>query len=125
MKTIILLEPWLCNICNNSNRMKCSLCLVIFVAISFASATELSKDLERIAGTIGGRVGVSAVLTETGEHVALHGDQRFFMASVVKFPVALRVLQLVDDGKLRLDQKVPVSPSDLAPGVSQLGGNYK
>src|SRR5258708_5637190 len=84
-----------------------------------------AQDLERIAAAAGGRVGVSAVLIESGEHLALHGDQAFFMASVVKFPVALRVLDLVDENKLRLDQKVQVKASDRAPGVTTLDGRFK
>ena len=90
-----------------------------------ASSADLQKELDRIGSTAGGRVGVAAVLIESGEHVALHGDQPSFMASTVKFPVALRVLQLVDTGKLRLDQKVTVQKSDLAPGVTTLGGKFK
>lgn len=88
-------------------------------------STDIKKELERIAGEAGGRVGVSAVLVESGEHVALHGDMAFFMASVVKFPVALNVLHLVDAGKLRLDQPIRLRPSDPSPGHSVLGGKFK
>ena len=93
--------------------------------MSGSSAADLREDLQRIAKPIGGRVGVSAVLIESGEHVALHGDQAFFMASVVKFPVALRVLQLVDEGKLRLDQKVALQKSDIVRGSTVLGVDVK
>lgn len=86
---------------------------------------DIRKELERIARQAGGRVGVAAALVESGEHVALHGDQPFFMASVVKFPVALQVLHLVDMGKLRLDQKVVIRRSDRAPGASALGGGFR
>jgi beta-lactamase class A len=99
--------------------------LVIFAVVCLAAGQDLQKDLERIASHTGGRVGVSAVLIESGEHIALHGDQPFFMASVVKFPVALRVLDLVDDDKLRLDQRISVNASDRAPGVSTLDGRFK
>jgi beta-lactamase class A len=99
--------------------------LVTFAVVCLAAGQDLQKDLERIAAHTGGRVGVSAVLIESGEHIALHGDQPFFMASVVKFPVALRVLDLVDDDKLRLDQRISVNPSDRAPGVSTLDGRFK
>jgi beta-lactamase class A len=112
-------------VCHNASSMKRSHCFAVMLAMCCAPAADLTKDLEHIAQRIGGRAGVSAVLIESGEHVALHGDLPFFMASVVKFPVALRVLQLVDEGKLRLDQKVAVQKSDLAPGVSVLGGNFK
>lgn len=93
-------------------------------AVCCVEAGDLAKELERIARPLGGRTGVSAVLVESGEHVALHGDQPFFMASVVKFPVALRALQQVDEGRLRLDQKVEVLTSDVAPGTTVLGGKF-
>lgn len=90
-----------------------------------APAIDLQKELDRSGSTAGGRVGVAAVLIESGEHVAFHGDQPSFMASTVKFPVALTVLHLVEDGKLHLDQKVAVQKSDVAPGVTTLGGRFK
>ena len=54
-----------------------------------ASAGDLQKELDRISSSPRGLVGVAAVLIESGEHVAFHGDQPSFMASTVKFPVAL------------------------------------
>jgi beta-lactamase class A len=98
---------------------------IAFALLCACAAQDVQKDLERIAAASGGRVGVSAVLIESGEHAALHGDRPFFMASVVKFPVALRVLHLVDEDKLRLDQKVQVRASDRAPGVTTLDGRFK
>src|SRR5207302_7870533 len=100
-------------------------CLGFLLAICSAPAANLKQDLDRLARSIGGHVGVSAVAIESGEHVAFQGDQPFFMASVVKFPVALRVLELVDEGKLRLDQKVAVREGEIAPGVKVLGGNFR
>jgi beta-lactamase class A len=97
----------------------------VLLCASHCAAQDVQKDLERIAAAAGGHVGVSAVLIESGAHVALHGDRPFFMASVMKFPVALRVLDLVDENKLRLDQKVQVKASDRAPGVTTLDGRFK
>ncbi len=94
-------------------------------ACSILCAGGPRDDFARAARSIGGRVGVSAVLVETGEHAAFNGGQRFFMASTVKFPTALSLLALVDDGKLRLDDKVPVTAADRAPGVTALGGNFQ
>src|SRR5258708_7597387 len=107
--------------------MRVALHLFTFATLcnSFCAAQDINKDLDRIAAQAGGRVGVSAVLIESGEHVALHGDESFFMASVVKFPLALRVLALVDEGKLRLDQKVPVAAPGRAPGATPLDGRFK
>ncbi len=89
------------------------------------SAGGLRDDFARAAHSIGGRVGASAVLVESGEHAAFNGGESFFMASTVKFPTALSVLALVDDGKLQLDGNVRVTADDRAPGESALGGNFK
>jgi beta-lactamase class A len=61
-------------------------------------------------------VGFTATVLETGESVSLNGDQRFPMQSVYKFPIAMAVLDRVDRGKLKLDQKIRVKTSDIVRG---------
>ncbi|HVE71132.1 MAG TPA: class A beta-lactamase [Thermoanaerobaculia bacterium] len=53
--------------------------------------------------------GVTAIHLETGKRVSVRGAERFPMGSVYKFPIALEVLKRVDDGKLRLDDKVRIT----------------
>lgn len=74
---------------------------------------DLKRKITEIAQNAGGRVGVSALLIETGESVALNPNKRFPMQSVFKLPAAMAVLQMVDDGKINLDQTVRVEKSDL------------
>lgn len=76
---------------------------------------ELRDRLQVIAQTAQGRVGIRATVLETGESVALNGEQRFPMQSVYKFPIAMAVLAQVDQGKLQLNQKVRVEASDVVP----------
>lgn len=76
------------------------------------SSAELRKQIEQIALTAQGRVGVAMTLLETGESVELLEDQKFPMQSVYKFPIGMAVLQQVDQGQLRLDQKVAVTKAD-------------
>nr|AIA10454.1 classA_beta_lactamase [uncultured bacterium] len=71
--------------------------------------------MEEIARVSNGPVGAAAMEVETGEVVALNGKQRFPMQSVYKFPIGMAVLHQVDTGVLKLDQKVRVKPTDLAP----------
>lgn len=73
---------------------------------------ELQDQIEQIATTAQGRVGVAALVLETGEIVSLNGDQRFPMQSVYKFPIGMAVLSQVDQGLLALDQQVRVETSD-------------
>jgi beta-lactamase class A len=73
---------------------------------------ELEAEIGRIAAEAKGRVGVWARVLETGEEAGLSGRDHFPMQSVYKLPIALAVLRLVDEGKLKLDQKVRVEKSD-------------
>ena len=72
----------------------------------------LHDQIEQMSRAASGRVGVAATLIETGESVALHGDQRFPMQSVYKLPIGMAALYQVDRGALKLGQKVRVESND-------------
>ncbi|HEY9770605.1 MAG TPA: class A beta-lactamase, subclass A2 [Coleofasciculaceae cyanobacterium] len=74
---------------------------------------RLRQRIEQITRTAQGRVGVTAMVLETGQSVTLNGEQRFPMQSVYKLPIAMAVLAQVDRGKLKLDQRVRVERSDV------------
>jgi beta-lactamase class A len=79
------------------------------ITIANADDTNKLRDrIEQISQAARGRVGVKATVLETGESVTLNGDQQFPMQSVYKFPIAMAVLAQVDQGKLKLDQKIRV-----------------
>ncbi|HVS81854.1 MAG TPA: class A beta-lactamase, subclass A2 [Pyrinomonadaceae bacterium] len=73
---------------------------------------ELQNQLEQIASSAKGRVGVAAVVLETGETVSLNPHEQFPMQSVYKLPIGMAVMKQVDAGKIKLDQKVRVTKSD-------------
>lgn len=78
---------------------------------------ELEAQIGQIAAEAKGHVGVAAVVLETGDVVALNGRDHFPMQSVYKLPIGMAVLRQVDEGKLKLDQRVRVEKSDyLRPG---------
>lgn len=87
---------------------------VITSSTNDASKGELYNQIEQISRAAQGRVGVAATVLETGESVALNAEQRFPMQSVYKFPIGMAVLAQVDQGKLKLEQKVRVEKSDFA-----------
>jgi beta-lactamase class A len=105
-----------CTSVNSSNREDTSnneTSTLSGITISNADRTnELRVRIEQISQAARGRVGVKATVLETGESVALNGDQQFPMQSVYKFPIAMAVLAQVDRGKLKLDQKIRVEASD-------------
>jgi beta-lactamase class A len=73
---------------------------------------ELEGRIGKIAAEAKGRVGVSAVVLETGESVSFEPSGQFPMQSVYKLPIAMAVLKQVEEGKLKLDQKVRVEKTE-------------
>jgi len=88
----------------------------ITISNNAARTNELRDRIEQISQAAQGRVGVKATVLETGESVALNGNQQFPMQSVYKFPIAMAVLAQVDRGKLKLDHKIRVEASDVLQG---------
>jgi len=74
--------------------------------------TGLRGEFEKIAPDAKGRVGVAAMVLESGESVEFNGSERFPMHSVYKLPIAMVVLRLMDREALKLDQTVKIEESD-------------
>ena len=62
---------------------------------------ELRNQIEQIAAGAKGRVGVAAVVLETGATVSLNSHDRFPMQSVYKLPIGMAVVKQVDAGKTK------------------------
>jgi beta-lactamase class A len=60
-------------------------------------------------------VGVYALVIQTGEAVSYHGEDRYPMQSVYKFPIGMAVLDRVDKGSLSLDREIRVDTSEYIP----------
>jgi beta-lactamase class A len=73
---------------------------------------DLTMLIEKTAGPAKGRVGVFAVILETGESVSLDENSQYPMQSVYKLPIAMAVLRQVEEGKLKLDEKVRVGKEE-------------
>ena len=81
-----------------------------------AASQKLERELGRLAAEAGGTVGVSAVHLESGRKISLRGSEKLPMASTFEVPVAVQLLQRVDDGEVRLDQMVEIQPANHHPG---------
>jgi beta-lactamase class A len=88
-----------------------------------AGVAPLQRELARIAAAAPGTAGIAAINLRTGERASVRGDEPFAMASVYKFPIAIRILRRVERGELSLDSVVRVTPLDLRGGVSPLVTN--
>ncbi|HYW70619.1 MAG TPA: class A beta-lactamase [Pyrinomonadaceae bacterium] len=74
---------------------------------------SLQPQLMQIASLAKGRVGVHAMVLETGETVgSLNSRDHFPMQSVYKLPISMAVLKQVDEGKLKLNQTVRIAKED-------------
>lgn len=85
-----------------------------------SSLALLQQEMERLAKTTDGIVGVTASHLETGRSVSIHGTEGFPMASTVKVPLAVHLLRMVDEGRLSLDTMITLTPQDLHPGSGTL-----
>lgn len=63
----------------------------------------------------GGRLGVAVLDTGTGQRFGRRADERFPMCSTFKFLLAGAILKRVDEGRERLDRRIPVTKADLVP----------
>ena len=75
--------------------------------------TELEAQIAKIAAEAKGKVGVAALVLETGEAALLNAEDRFPMQSVYKLPISMAVMDQVRREKLELDEKVGVTKEDM------------
>ncbi len=73
----------------------------------------LQQELDRIAASFQGKVGIGVTQAGCDWVVGARQDEFFPQQSVSKLWVALSVLDAVDQGKVRLDQPLTLRPEDL------------
>lgn len=94
------------------NRYITSALLAFFVLSANAQAL-LQQQITDIAKAAKGIVAVTALNIETRDSLSYNGDAQMVMQSVMKFPIALAVMQQVERGKFRLDQIIKIQKRDL------------
>ena len=110
---------------NHANRINL-LILSILISNQLFAQNILERNFEQIADTITGNIGISVLHIETGESVSYHGDEKFPMQSVYKFPIAMVMLHEIDNGKFSLDDTIEVNKNEFIPknGHSPLRDRY-
>ncbi len=78
---------------------------------------ELERQLKSIFDRAQGTVGLSVVHIESGKSISINGGSQLPLYSVFKLPLAIAVLKDVEENRLRLDQKIHVTPADIVPGT--------
>jgi beta-lactamase class A len=98
--------------------------LALGAGTAAAATKSLLEEWRRIAAATDGTVGAAALNLNSGKLVSLNGDERFPLASVCKFPIAMNLLALVDEGKLTIDREIEVLPRDVWFGVSDIAKRW-
>lgn len=94
--------------------MKKLILLFLFVSIfNFGQNLSLDNKIGDILLNKNATVGVSVLGFENGFKYSRNADKKLPMQSVFKFHIAAAVLDFVDQGKLSLDQKIHLDPSNL------------
>jgi beta-lactamase class A len=78
--------------------------------------STLREQFSAISRRAGVDVGVAVTHVETGKTVAINGATPYPLYSVFKLPLAITVLQDIEQNRLQLDKKIHITPADLAPG---------
>lgn len=78
---------------------------------------QLEQRLKTISDGAQGTVGLAVVHIESGKTISLNGKSQLPLYSVFKLPLAIAVLKDVEENRLRLDQKVQVTPAEIVAGT--------
>lgn len=92
---------------------KTALLFLLISAFSLAQTSLLEQKINSIIKNKKATVGVSVLGFENGFKYDKNGDKKLPMQSVFKFHIAAAVLNAVDQGKLSLDKKIMLDPSNL------------
>jgi len=79
---------------------------------------ELSERLKKLCETSGGKVSVAVVHVETDKLAVVDASNELPLYSVFKLPLAIAVLKDIEEGRLKLDQKIHIGADDVTPGFS-------
>jgi beta-lactamase class A len=101
--------------------MKKLILILIVYQFSFQAfaqnAIELQQEIEQMISTKNATVGVSIKSMEDKEQLNINGNLNMPMMSVFKFHIALATLNLLDQGKLTLNQNIFIKKKDLHPNT--------
>jgi beta-lactamase class A len=100
-----------------SRRELCVAIAALVVAGCEATSKPLSASnpFEALNDRVGGRLGVAAFDSHSGERMAWNEYQRFAMASTFKLPLAAALLWQVDRKAFPLEHRLVIAMKDLVP----------
>lgn len=97
---------------------KISFLIILFISciqIKSQTINDLRNKIDGIISTKNATVGISLKGIEDQDTLSINGNKNTPLMSVFKFHIALAVLNQVDKGKLKLDQKFFIKKEELLP----------
>ena len=104
------------------NKLFLVLLCFVFSFSAFATITEkdLAKKIQAIEKKNNTIIGITAIHIEDNTKIAHNNNQRFFMASTIKVPIAIAFLHLVDEKKESLNRVIKMDAKNSVPGSGSL-----
>jgi beta-lactamase class A len=109
-----------------SRALRFGLCGLLFAGaqaraqFTRADTAALRRALDGIAKAHHGVLGYSVMNLDTGEQLALRGDETFPTASLIKVPILVTLYDLAEKNQLSLDGPLTVLKIDQVPGSGVL-----
>lgn len=104
-------------------RLFCALATLLFASVVSAETTEwsaLKKDIDDIERERGLRLGVYIKDLSDEETLSHRLDRDWYLASTIKVPLAIAIMQRVEEGKLDLEQELELAETDFVDGSGEL-----
>jgi beta-lactamase class A len=89
-----------------------------------AWAQKLRSAIETADRALPGELGVYIERLDTGDSFSFRGDEIWYLASVVKLPVAIQVLRDVQAGAISLDTRIELLPEDFVDGAGETNRQF-
>lgn len=83
-------------------------------------SAKLSADLHRIATSYDGVMGIFVKDLTSSETFSVNADTVFPQASSIKIPILIELMRRAQEGKLRLDERIPIHRAGLVGGSGVL-----
>ncbi len=94
--------------------------LVLLIVAACAQASDLQRRLDAVAASHQGKIAFYAKNLKSGETVAIRADEPVQTASVIKLPIMLEAMYQVKAGKLKLDERQPLTKENQVEGSGVL-----
>ncbi|HHF7375983.1 class A beta-lactamase [Legionella bozemanae] len=110
------------HVLRKKSTLLCWLFSIVFSVNGFASQSDTElikkiKDIEKKSNTV---MGITAIYIEKNKVIAHNSNQRFFMASTIKLPIAMAFLHRVDEKKDSLNRVIKMDSRYSVPGSGAL-----